>query len=241
MVDEGAGNRNPEQLNEFVAKIDDISQYLGDEVVFIGLGQGDRSGVAMIADVGRSGLKTNCSSSSVGGPGNLVVLDQASLAAAGAEPSAGRGGYALVRDHEVVLADSVATLKKLNAQLDAGPSGFGDSEFGKQIAAAYGRGAGIILGADLHSILQAGMEREAHPRQALANTGLEHLQYLIAEHRETNGSRPIISTCSSRAPAAGRIVAGQSRAHRIAGIREPERVRLPWRRSPKIRPRLPTT
>lgn len=180
-------DRKPEQLNEFVAKIDDISQYLGDEVVFIGLGQGDRSGVAMIADVKRSGLEDQLQQQFAGGVGNLVVLDQASLAAAGAAPSAGRGGYALVRDHEVVLANSVATLKELNAQLDAGASGFGDSDFGKQIAAAYGRGAGIILGADLHSILQAGMERKGHKEQALENSGLEDLQYLIAEHRETNG------------------------------------------------------
>jgi hypothetical protein len=180
-------DRNPEQLNEFVTKIDDISQYLGDEVVFIGLGQGDRSGVAMIADVERSGLKDELQQQFGGSAGNLVVLDQASLAGAGAAPGAGRGGYALVRDHEVVLADSVATLKELNAQLDAGSSGFGDSDFGKQIGAAYTRGAGIILGADLHSILQTGVEQKGHKKLALEDSGLEDLRYLIAEHRETNG------------------------------------------------------
>jgi hypothetical protein len=180
-------DRNPEQMNEFVTKIDDVSQYLGDEVVFVGLGQGDRSGVAMIADVERSGLKDELEQQFGSGAGNLVVLDQVSLAGSGAAPGTGRGGYALVRDHEVVLADSVATLKELNAQLDAGPGGFGDSDFGKQIAAAYGRGAGIILGADLHSILRARMERKENKKQPLESSGLEDLQYLIAEHRETNG------------------------------------------------------
>jgi hypothetical protein len=181
-------DRNPEQLNEFVAKIDDISQYLGDEVVFIGLGQEDRSAVAMIADVKRSGLKEELQQQFASGAANLVVFDQTSLAAAGAVPGAARGGYALVRDHEVVFGDSVATLKKLNAQLDTGPSGFSASDFGKQIGAAYGRGAGIILGADLHSILQAGMERKGHKKQTFEKSGLEDLQFLIAEHRETNGT-----------------------------------------------------
>jgi hypothetical protein len=180
-------DRNPEELNRFVAKIGDISQYLGDEVVFIGLGQGDRSAFAMIADVEKSGLKDELEQQFGGGAGNLVVLDPASLATAGAAPGPGRDGYALVRDHEVVFANSVATLKMLNAQLDGAASGFGDSAFGKQIAAAYGRGAGIILGANLHSILQAGMERNGNRNQVLQNSGLEDLDYLIAEHRETNG------------------------------------------------------
>ena len=180
-------NRNPEQLNEFVVKINDISQYLGDEVVFIGMGQGDRPGVAMIADVKKSGLKDELQQQFGGGAGNLVVLDPASLAAAGAAPGAGRGGYVLVRDREVVFANNIATLNKLNAQLDEAASGFSDSDFGKQIAAAYGRGAGIILGADLHSIMQAGMESKGHKKQVLKNSGLEDLQYLIAEHRERNG------------------------------------------------------
>lgn len=179
-------DRNPEQLNQFVAQIDDVSQYLGAEVVFIGLDQGDRSAVAMIADVERSGLKDELQQQ-FGGTGNLVVLDQASLAGADLAPGARHGGYALVRDHEVVLADSIATLKEVNAQLDAGSSGFGDSDFGKQIGAAYGRGAGIILGADLHSILQARMKRRQDKKQPLENSGLEDLRYLIAEHRETNG------------------------------------------------------
>jgi hypothetical protein len=179
-------DRNPEELNEFVAKIEDISQYLGDEVVFVGLGEGDRSGVAMIADVKRSGLKDELQQQFGSEAGALTVLDKASLATAASE--ARRGEYALVRDHEVVFADSVATLARLNSQLDAGPSGFGDSDFGKQIAAAYSRGAGIILGVDLHSVFHSGNGQKEEKKDVFKGSGLEDLQYLIAEHRETNGA-----------------------------------------------------
>jgi FecR protein len=182
--------RNPDQLNEFVEKINDVSQYLGGEVVLIGLSQGDRSSVAMLADVKRSGLQDELQQQFGDATGKLVVLNPASLAAASAESAVNRGGYALVRGHEVVFANSIAALTLLNAQLDSGPSGFADGDFGKQIAAAYGRGAGIILGANLHSILQTKMERApqgTHKGQAFEATGLQDLQYLVAEHREANG------------------------------------------------------
>jgi hypothetical protein len=181
---------NSNQLSDLVGKINDVSQYLGDEVVFIGLGQGDRSTVAMLADVKKSGLQDELQQQFGTGTGRLAIVSQTSLATAGTASDTGRGGYALVRDHEVVFANSIAALKMLNAQLDANSSGFANAEFGKQIAAAYGRGAGIILGADLHSILQNRMERAeqaTHKNQALEASGLGDLQYLIAEHRETNG------------------------------------------------------
>ncbi len=183
--------RNPGQLNEFVGKIHDVSQYLGDEVVFVGWGSGDRSAFAMVADLNRSGLADELQQQFSDAPGKLVVLDQASLATASAAPGAGQRGYALVRDHEVVFASSIAALKEVNAQLNAGASGFATGDFGKQLTAAYGRGAGIILGADLHAILQSKTGQSAKaPRQQqmMASSGLEDVQYLIAEHRDVNGA-----------------------------------------------------
>jgi hypothetical protein len=99
------------------------------------------------------------------------------------------GGYALIRQHEVVFANSVSILKQLNAQLNAGASGFADSEFGKQITAAYSRGAGVILAADLHQMLseQAATLAAQNHRLAMQKNGMDQVQYLIAEHRESNG------------------------------------------------------
>jgi hypothetical protein len=180
--------QNPDELNQLVTKIHDVSQYLGNEVVLIGAGQGASKTVALLADVTKSGLKDELQQIT-GDANKLTVLDPASLAAADAGQNAGKGMYALVRDHEVVFAHDIATLKALNAQLDAGSSGFADGDFGKQMAAAYTRGAGILLGANLQSMLQTAQQtpRGAQKQRGLESTGLGDVQYLIAEHRETNG------------------------------------------------------
>jgi hypothetical protein len=180
--------QNPDELNQLVTKIHDVSQYLGNEVVLIGAGQGDGKTVALLADVTKSGLKDELQQ--IAGDANkLTVLDPDSLASADSSQNAGKGMYALVRDHEVVFAHDIATLKKLNAQLDAGPSGFADGDFGKQMAAAYTRGAGILLGANLQAMLQNAKQTASgsDKKRGLESTGLGDVQYLIAEHRETNG------------------------------------------------------
>jgi ferric-dicitrate binding protein FerR (iron transport regulator) len=180
--------QNPDELNQLVTKIHDVSQYLGNEVVVIGAGKGAGATAALLADVTKSGLKDELQQ--IAGDANkLTVLDPDSLASADSSQNAGNGMYALVRDHEVVFAHDIATLKKLNAQLDAGPSGFADGDFGKQMAAAYTRGAGILLGANLQSMLQTAQQTAAgaQKQRGLASTGLGDVQYLIAEHRELNG------------------------------------------------------
>jgi len=180
---------NTQDLDSLVEKIHDVSQYLGNEVVIVGTGQENQPGIAVLAQIGRSGLDAELKQQFSTANGGLVVLDENSLAGASATP-AGHGGYALVREHEVVFSNSIATLKQFDAQLNAGASGFAAGGFGKQITAAYQRGAGIILAADLHAMLQNKMNhggQTSHGDQALESSGLNDLQYLIAEHRETNG------------------------------------------------------
>jgi hypothetical protein len=181
--------RNTQDLNSLVEKVHDVSQYLGDEVVIVGIGQGNQPGIAVLAQVQRSGLDAELRQQFSTATGGLVVLDEASLAGAGATTGV-HGGYALVREHEVVFSNSIATLKQFNAQLDASASGFAEGGFGKQITSAYQRGAGIILAADLHAMLQNRTNNSAQApagERALEDSGVGDLQYLIAEHRETNG------------------------------------------------------
>jgi hypothetical protein len=96
-----------------------------------------------------------------------------------------------VRAKEVVFSNSIATLRTIDTQLDAGASGFATTDFGQQITAAYSRGAGIILAADLHQMMY---EAEMHGHKSakgdafLAASGIGGVRYLIAEHRETNGA-----------------------------------------------------
>ena len=148
-------NLNTADLNSLVEKLHGMSQYLGDEVVIVGLKQTNDPGFAMVADLQKSGLgdflQTQFPSSSAT-PG-FIVFDEASLAAAPLSSKPRSGEYALIRPHEAVFSNSIATLKQVNAQLNTGASGFASGDFGRQIASAYGRGAGIILAADVHQML----------------------------------------------------------------------------------------
>jgi hypothetical protein len=180
-------------LDSLVEKLHLMSQYLGDEVIVVGVKQTVNPGFAIIADLQKSGLDDflrTQSPFSASTP-ELVVFDEKSLDAALVSSGAQHGGYALIRQHEAVFSNSIATLKQINAQLNAGASGFATGAFGQQIAAAYGRGAGVILAADLHQMIanRPNMLHGAHAGNvAIENSGMDGVQYLIAEHRESNGT-----------------------------------------------------
>jgi hypothetical protein len=180
------------ELDSLVNKLHQMSQYLGDEVVVVGIKQTHSQGIAVMADVQKSGLDDFLRTQSPFSDSNhgLVVFDETSLGAASISSTAQSGGYALIRQHEAVFSNSVATLKQIDMQLNAGASGFASGAFGQQIAAAYTRGAGVILAADLHQMI-ASQPNVIHARQGgqvmLDKSGMEDVQYLIAEHRETNG------------------------------------------------------
>ena len=183
---------NTADLDSLVEKIHQMSQYLGNEVVIVGARQGKSPGFAIVADVKQGGLDdflTKQFPASNAKPG-ITVLDQNSLSAANASSQGDRGGYAVVREHEAIFSNSIATLALINAQLNAGSSGFAASGFGQQISAAYGRGAGIILAADLHRMIgnQANQTRASQrANEAMKKSGIENVSYLIAEHRVVNG------------------------------------------------------
>jgi hypothetical protein len=183
---------NTAELDALVEKIHGMSQYLGDEIVIVGVNQSGNPGFAVIADVKQGGLDDFLRNEFVSSHSThrLTVFDENSLNAAAVSSSAKGGASVLVRQHEVVFSNSIATLKQMNAQMNAGASGFATGDFGEQIASAYSRGAGIILAADVHRMMEAGrMAHHANGRgqKALENSGMEEIKYLIAEHRELNG------------------------------------------------------
>jgi hypothetical protein len=180
------------ELDSLVEKLHQMSQYLGGEIVIVGVNQSGNPGFAVIADVKQSGLddflrKQVLASNSTPG---LTVFDEDTLATASAPLQTKAGGYALIRRHEAVFSNSIALLKQINAQLNAGASAFASGDFGQQITAAYSRGAGIILAADVHQMMaiRPNSSRAGHPgNKVLENSGMSEIQYLIAEHRELNG------------------------------------------------------
>jgi ferric-dicitrate binding protein FerR (iron transport regulator) len=183
---------NTADLDAMVENIHQVSKYLGDEIVIVGAPQAGDSGFAIVADVKQGGLDDLLKQqfpASNSKPG-ITVLDQNSLNAGSASSPANRNVYAVVRAREAIFSNSAATLALINAQLNAASSGFAASGLGQQISAAYGRGAGIILAADIHQMQTnqaAKMHASKQASEAMAKSGLENMSYLIAEHREVNG------------------------------------------------------
>ncbi|HEX4322290.1 MAG TPA: FecR domain-containing protein, partial [Acidobacteriaceae bacterium] len=183
--DQGHGG-NTEDLDSLIEKLHQASQYLGDEVVIVGTNQNRTRGFAILADLQQSGLDEFLRKQ-FSSPTGLIVLDEKSLASTPTSPATKSGGYALIRQREAVFSNSIATLQQINAQLNKGASGFAAGAFGQQIAAAYNRGAGVILAADLHQMVAGKLSAGGKDTEAIENSGMNEVQYLIGEHRETNG------------------------------------------------------
>lgn len=181
--------QNAAEFESLVGKIQQMSQYLGNEIVIVGVQQSGKPGFAIVSDVEKSGLGDFLTSqfpASASQPG-ITVLSESDLANANSSSNA---GYALILQKQVVFSNSIATLQVIDAQLNAGDSGFATGDFGKQIASAYTRGAGIIMAADLHQMIgnKAALSHAGnHGKEAMAKSGIEDARYLIAEHREVNG------------------------------------------------------
>ena len=176
----GQPDRN-NQWNDMIAKLRELSDYLGDEVVIVGFS--DHQPGAVIAEVRRSGLKDFLQTGFANLDANhkLTVVEPADLPGL---PAKSGGPYALVRPNEVVFSADRDTLIKLNTQLDAGDSGFENTEFGQRIAEAYSRGAGFFLAADLQGLMRSG--NNYHSPSDSAKAGFDNMRYLVIEHRELN-------------------------------------------------------
>ena len=177
------------ELDALVNKVHDLSQYLGDEMVIVALKQQTGNGFAVVADVQRGGLADLLKQEfAKGTPGMLTVLDESALGGA-TSGKKGDGAYALVREKEVIFSNNIDTLKTIDAQLNAGSSGFAATDFGQKIKAAYNRGAGVILAANLQQMLAGAETHGAKRGEAfLEKSGMGGVRYLIAEHRESNGT-----------------------------------------------------
>ena len=178
-----------QKMNETITKLRALSDYLGDEIVIVGL-PGHDSGVAAVATLRRSGVEEFLQNefASATGDAKLVTITEQQLSSI---PENSKGLIALVRPNEVVFGTSRNALEQVNAQLNAGGGGLGNTEFGQRLQAAYSRGAGFLLAADLKQVMASGQTRHrARARKhdnELAKTGFADMRYLVLEHREING------------------------------------------------------
>lgn len=188
---EGPGKKNAD-FDAITEMLHQMSGYIGDEIVVAGLKEKTGPGFAVIADVKRSGLddflKQQLPVSGSGHP--FTVFNEVSLANT-SEAGQERGMYALVGEHQVLFSSSISMLKVMHAQLNSGATNFAATGFGRQIESAYQRGAGVILAADLQQMIptaNGSASTVARNNALTADAGMKSLRYLIAEHRELDGT-----------------------------------------------------
>ncbi len=176
-------------FEQMVEKIHRLSQYLGDELVLVGLsGQSGEGNFAFVAPVRRSGLRevlqTEFANLGGHGEGGIRVVDEQQLASA---VTVDRHLVALVRPDIVMFSPNVRMLQLMNAQLNSG-GGFAGTGLGQTVAQAYTRGAGFLLALDLHQMIAQGQNRHA-PREnaGLQRSGFADARYLVMEHRDLSG------------------------------------------------------
>jgi hypothetical protein len=186
---------NPEELTQAIEKVRLLGQYLGDEVVLVGVNLREEPGMVVLAELRRSGIREFLETefpATGGKPAPVRTVDEHELLMA--TPAMVKGQVvALVRDDVVAFSNSLDALRTVDAQLNAGPSGFVGTDFGKRIAEAYGRGAGFMIAANIRQMMidsehRARRSNRSHRQDAsLERSGFRDLQYLIAGHSEVNG------------------------------------------------------
>lgn len=181
-------------LEQVIGRIETASQYLGDEMVLVGSLKG-KEGPILLAPVKKPGLaeflRQQASSFGRASEPFARVVDEKSLASV---PAAAKGMIALVRADMLVAGDPSA-VERMNAALGSGPSGFADTDFGKQVQGVYSQGAQVLFAADLQRIIAHVQEaRHAHgagaapaENAALNNLGFGDMRYLIATHGSASG------------------------------------------------------
>ncbi|HEU5451415.1 MAG TPA: FecR domain-containing protein, partial [Terriglobales bacterium] len=193
------------RFTQMVERMRQLSRYLGDEVVVLGIGGwGPDAGVAALARINDAGIASylqgeveRINAESTDG-GHIVIVNPQQLASMPATQDS-KQLLILIRPDYLVVAPTVVGLQRINAQLDAGASGFAASDFGKAISASYTRGAGILVAANLEA-MQA---RSTNPRAGLQAAGFGNVHFLILEHRDQNGQADNRATLNFNGPRTG--------------------------------------
>ncbi len=193
----GGNGPKPEEL---IQKMRDLSQYLGDEIVFTASLDGDGHGhPVVIAQPGRAGI------------GEFMQTQGASLHAAGAkgagiatftpETLAGADAAGIPHDEMLVLvrpdylmfAFDLNSLRRMNSNFTAenNAGGFQDTSFGKRVLESYGHGVSLLVAADIETIAarQASLHsgHRARKQMQLQESGFGDVKYLLVERREVSG------------------------------------------------------
>ncbi len=209
-----------DSMEQMARRIEAASQYLGKEFVLVG-GLGHADGLTLLARIERPGLaeflrqQLPAASLGAGAQPFLHLVDERSL---GSLPPGKQSIVALVRPDVLVMGTSVLGVRRIDALLNTGSSGFVNSDFGKEILCVYKRGAQMLFAADLQRMLNSAPQSQQmssnSARQAgdrfLENIGFSDIQYLIATHGDATGqteNRAVLKFAAQRSGLASWLAA----------------------------------
>jgi hypothetical protein len=178
------GTSQHRSLEEMVAQVRTLSQYLGDEVV-ITMSSSSKGGPVLLSEVRQPGLEdflqnhlANAFSNQVG-TSDLRIVNPESLS-----PSAGNGHgmIMLLRQNMLVAGGDADSVREMNTQIETGAKLFGSTDFAQRILRDYSGGAETLVAVNLAAILNRPQQRNA---KALENSGFSNVRYLVATRNDT--------------------------------------------------------
>ena len=185
---------NGVSFNQAVETIHNLSQFLGNEIVFSVSGtgtNGQHGNLLVVAQIAKSGLREFLQSEiqQNHGSDNFHLLSPQDLAGTG--QGTGRDMYVLITPDFVAASPNVATLVDVNNHWSRGSdsSGFVQSDFGKRIATEYSSGAGLLVAVNLgqmasdHQVMAEAQRREG----MFESSGFNNVKYLIAQRKDSGG------------------------------------------------------
>ncbi|HVI08256.1 MAG TPA: hypothetical protein VND65_08170 [Candidatus Binatia bacterium] len=177
------------QIEDFLKKFDEASQFVGNELVVWGETSGKERNLVMVAPLRKPGLKNYLEAMFKGGGGTSAVQILELKDLAGASSNAGQQLSVLVRPDYVVAAQNVESLRSVNAMLDAKSGGLAGTLFGQRVEQAYKDGISMLLSADLHTILNQ-HSGSKQSQALLQQSGFGDMKYVVWQYSH-NPDKPL--------------------------------------------------
>jgi hypothetical protein len=178
------------KVEDAVEKFSQLSQYLGEEIVFSGAMEGREPKFLMVAEARKPGLKKflqgMLDALADKSKSGVRVLDLQELAAA-KETKPSDDLLILVRPDFVVGAVDLATLRKFNARLDGTKREFAATAFGQRIVQEYKGGLTVLAAGDLQTILKQVPPGPPQEQMTFQRSGFADMKYLVWAHKSVDG------------------------------------------------------
>ena len=181
---------NGPELEKFLQKTYELSQYFGEELVVSVAMRGREPNFLILAEARKPGLKNllpqmlNDLAGKTKPP--VRVLDARELASA-EDSNPGKDLLVLVRPDFVVASTDLAALRSFNAQLDRAGREFGSTPFGRRVARAYEGGVSFLGAVDLHQLVSLIPLNTKEKQITFQRTGFADLKYLVWDYRWVSG------------------------------------------------------